>query len=301
MRAEWVAVDWGTSSLRAWAMDGAGAVLDMASADDGMGSLAPAAFEPALLRLISDWLSPDTLTLVLACGMVGARQGWIEAAYAETPCPPLSTGNLTQAPAQDPRLDVRIVPGLCQIVPPDVVRGEETQIAGLLAHRPDFDGTICLPGTHTKWAEISDGMVQSFRTMMTGELFALLSDNSILRHSVGAEDGFDEDAFATAVSSTLDNPASLAGGLFGIRAASLLANQRPAEARATLSGLLIGTEIAALPHSEGPVLVVGADQLAEHYTSALALAGREAEAIPADAITLDGLRQAYASVKEHQE
>lgn len=298
MQADWVAVDWGTSSLRAWAMDSAGAVLDMATAEDGMGGLEPNAFEPALLSLIDGWLVRDTQTLVLACGMVGARQGWVEAAYSETPCPPLATGNLTRAPAQDPRLDVRIVPGLCQTAPPDVMRGEETQIAGLLSQHSGFEGTICLPGTHTKWAEISEGLVQSFRTAMTGELFALLSDSSILRHSLDEDGTFDEEAFAAAVSGTLDNPAALAGELFGIRAASLLTGQSPAKARATLSGLLIGSEVAGLQRSHSPVLVIGADRLADHYKTALALAGRKADAIPADAITLNGLRQAYAALKE---
>ena len=86
----------------------------------------------------------------------------------------------TKPPTADPRLDVHILPGLSQAEPPDVMRGEETQIAGMLAATPDFDGLVCLPGTHTKWARVSEGRVTDFRTAMTGELFALVSGHSTL-------------------------------------------------------------------------------------------------------------------------
>ena len=130
---DFVAVDWGTSRLRAWSVGTGGVVLAHAASDEGMGGLARDGFEPALLRLIGGWLAEGRSTPVIACGMVGARQGWIGAAYAEVPCPPLDPGRMARAARRDPRIAVHVVPGLCQRAPADVMRGEETQIAGFLA------------------------------------------------------------------------------------------------------------------------------------------------------------------------
>lgn len=290
---DWIAVDWGTSQLRVWAM-AAGRVLAAARSDDGMGRLSPAGFEPALLRLIEPWLGAAQMRVV-ACGMVGARQGWAEAPYRPVPCAPVAPGALMKV-MSDPRLDVRIVPGLSQSKPAaDVMRGEETQIAGVLATLPDFDGIVCLPGTHTKWAHLSAGEVVSFQTFLTGEMFALLAGQSVLRHSVGSE-GWDDAAFAEAVADAITSPARVAARLFGLRAEALLADLAPETARARLSGLLIGAELAAArPYWLGQrVVIVGADALAGAYAAALAAQGVAAETLPAEAMTLAGLVLAQA-------
>ena len=130
MDISWIAVDWGTSNLRAWAMGPQGP-LAQATSDDGMGKLTPDQFEPALLRLIGPWLTtPQT---VLACGMVGARQGWVEAKYRSLPCTPVDAAAILHVPTNDPRITFHIAPGLSQNRPADVMRGEETQVAGVLA------------------------------------------------------------------------------------------------------------------------------------------------------------------------
>ena len=291
--ADWIAVDWGTSNLRVWHMRDAQPLAE-ASSDKGMGGLSPEQFEPALLDLIDAWLPDGERTLVLACGMVGARQGWAEAAYAEVPAPPVSAANCTRVPAIDPRLDMRIIPGLCQMDPPDVMRGEETQISGFLAGRPGHEGTLCLPGTHTKWVRVADGHVQSFRTMMTGELFGLLSTHSVLRHSVA--EGVDNEAFAGAARRAQADPSALAGALFGIRAASLLSDLDGAQGGSRLSGLLIGAEIAAARPS-GPITIIGTGTLAGLYHDALALAGHEVEIADARGVTLAGLCAAYREIR----
>lgn len=293
----WIAVDWGTSHLRAFAMDAGGQVLDRAQSEDGMGRLGQAEFEPALLRLVGPWLGAAPVT-VLACGMVGARQGWIEATYQPVPCKP-AEGGLTRAPARDPRLDVRILPGLSQASPPDVMRGEETQILGVLAQAPEFDGVVALPGTHTKWAHISAGEVVSFQTAMTGELFALLGEHSVLRHSLG--DGApDADAFDAAVAETLSRPERLAQSLFGIRAASLLSDQSGSVARGRLSGLLIGAELAAArPYWLGrEIALVGSPALSELYARALQSQGVSAKIHSGDELTLKGLARAYETLRK---
>ena len=184
MTAAWIAVDWGSSNLRAWAIDAAGAVVAEGAAADGASSLAPDGFEPALLAVIDRWLAPDARTDVIVCGMAGARGAWAEAAYAHGPLP-ADAGLLRAGPDRAiPRLSVRILPGLRQDRPADVMRGEETQIAGLVAAEPGFDGVACLPGTHTKWAHVAAGEVVSFASYMTGEVFALLSGASVLRKTL---------------------------------------------------------------------------------------------------------------------
>jgi 2-dehydro-3-deoxyphosphogalactonate aldolase len=194
-------------------------------------------FEPALLSLIAPWLGERTVQ-VIVCGMAGARQGWAEAPYAAVPCAPV--GAAVQAPAQDPRLDVRLLAGLSQTNPPDVIRGEETQIAGLLAADPGFDGVVCLPGTHCKWVHVTGGPgggeVFHFASFMTGEVFDLLSRASVLRHTV-AEAGHDASAFAEALDEAMSRPERAFARLFSLRAEALLGEADPAAARARLSGL----------------------------------------------------------------
>ena len=292
---DWIAVDWGTSNLRAWAMSSADRPLATAQSDSGMARLSgPAAFEPALLDLIRPWLGSRPLTAI-ACGMVGARQGWREAPYARAPCPPLSAA-LVPAPTTTPGLTVLIIPGVAQDDPADVMRGEETQIAGYLRQTAGRDGILCLPGTHTKWVRLASGRIETFRTVMTGELFATLSTQTVLRHSVATE-GWDDDAFAAALAEGLARPGDLTARLFGLRAESLLHGARPETARARLSGLLIGAELAttrAFWQGAG-VTIIGAGTLARLYQSALKAQGARAQTADATAITLAGLTAARRS------
>jgi 2-dehydro-3-deoxygalactonokinase len=285
---DWIAVDWGTTNLRAWAMRGDEPLAE-AGSSQGMGTLAPAGFEPALRALLAPW-GAEGLPVV-ACGMVGARQGWVEAAYRRVPAPPLpERGGLTRAPGG---LDVRIVPGLAQDDPPDVMRGEETKVAGVLALRPGWDGALMMPGTHPKWIAVAGGEVTGFRTFLTGELFAALAGQTVLRHSVGPG-GWDEPAFLAAVAEALAEPQALAARLFRIRAETLLCGLAPAAARARLSGLLIGAELAAArPWWLGVRLaLVGQGENAEAYAAALAAQGLRPERIDAETVTLGGLAAA---------
>lgn len=297
---DWIAVDWGTSNLRVWAMGKTGSVLAESGSDEGMGSLDRTGFEPALMRLIEGWLPASATVPVIACGMVGARQGWVEATYRAVPCTPVATdGGMTRPPVTDQRISVHIVPGLSQSRPADVMRGEETQIAGFLAARPDYDGVLCLPGTHSKWVHISLGEVVSFQTFMTGELFSLLSRQSVLRHGLSG-DGWNDDAFAGAVSDALSRPERLGSSLFTLRAEGLLHGLDAASTRARLSGLLIGSELAAArPYWLGQeVAIIGAETLSRAYVSALAQQGVSAGRVDVGEMTLAGLAAARAGMKE---
>lgn len=291
---DWIAVDWGTTNLRAYAMQGA-TVLARAGSDDGMGKLAADGFEPALMALITDWLGTGSVP-VIACGMVGSRQGWVEAPYRTVPCTPLAD-TLTPAPTSG-ALDVRVVSGLSQASPADVMRGEETQVAGFLALNPGWDGVLCMPGTHTKWVHLSAGEVVSFQTFMSGELFALISTQSVLRHSLDA-DGWDADAFVDAVSDAMSRPEALAARLFGLRAGNLLQGIEAGVTRATLSGLLIGAELAAArAYWLGQnIAILGTNDQARAYQEALRPQGVEAMLVDTEKATLAGLTAAYRNTK----
>ena len=299
MTPEWLAVDWGTSRLRVWLMGAGGAVLDQRRSDRGMGQLAREQFEPALMALIGDALPARGPVPVIVCGMAGSRQGWAEAPYSSVPCAPPSIGDAVSVDSDDPRLSVSIVPGIKQTAPPDVMRGEETQIAGCLADMPGFDGVLCLPGTHTKWVHVSAGEVVSFRTFMTGELFALLEQASVLRHSVTGED-WDDAAFAAAIEDAIARPATVAAGLFSIRAGALLDGTGAGASRARLSGLLIGCELAgARPYWLGQdIRVVGTGGIAGAYHAALAAQGASVATVAGEGMVLGGLRAAHDRLHE---
>ena len=293
----WVAVDWGTSNLRAYLMGSDGAVLAELQSDQGMGSLTPDAFEPVLLDLLADYLPENGALPVLCCGMVGARQGWQEAPYTTTPCKAAGAAQPVVAPTVDPRLSVRILPGVSQASPADVMRGEETQIAGFLARFPKFDGVLCLPGTHSKWVRISAEEIVSFQTFMTGELFDLLTQHSVLRHAF-TTDAMDLAAFRDAVDSAMSRPQAIASRLFAIRAEGLLNNQEPEVARGQLSGYLLGMELAAArPYWLGmDVAIIGAPALSGLYQEALSAQGCPARLQDAAGLTVAGLKAAYETL-----
>ena len=298
MTIRWIAIDWGTPNLRAWAMGDAGPLAE-ATSQTGMGQLAPSQFEPALIALIAPWLTAP-VTRVLSCGMIGARQGWQEAPYRQIPCSPLAASDLLRVRARDPRLDLYIAPGLIQPEPADVMRGEETRIAGVLAQRPDFGGIICHPGTHSKWVQIADGKVIAFQTYLTSELFALLSTRSVLRH--GLAEGWDDTAFDQGVDEALSRPEKIAARLFSLRAEFLLHGLDPAKARARLSGLLIGIELAGAKSYwlGGRIMLVGSASLAAGYDRALKAQGLVPELLDATTCTLAGLQQLHLMMEPPQ-
>lgn len=305
IHCEWIAVDWGTTHLRVWAMDAEDNVLASQSSAEGMSSLTPEQFEPTLLALIADWLQEDRCLPVMSCGMLGASQGWHEAPYQQTPCAP--SQHLTRVPMQSQHIDVYICAGLKQISPADVMRGEETQIAGLFTEYPDFNGVICLPGTHSKWSVVKDQSLTQFNTFMTGELFSLISKQSILRHQIDS-DAFDEPIFIETVKQVLEQPEKSMASLFRIRADGLLNNLPAGVALARLSGILIGSELASasdywLPvkESQGVIHVIGSSALAHCYQLALATQACKTLSHDVSTMTRNGLIVAYHNFKKEHD
>jgi 2-dehydro-3-deoxygalactonokinase len=290
-----IVADWGTSNLRVWGIDHQGKVVNTITNGKGMSSLMPSEFEPYLIGLIENWLPEEKNAKcpIIICGMAGAKTGWKEAAYLKAPCPPINEEKIIQVETEDQRISVSIIPGIMQKSPPDVMRGEETQIAGYLSKNPDFDGIICLPGTHTKWVHISAGEIVSFKTFMTGEIFLSLSEYSILKSSVQS-DGLDLTSFLEAFEDTYSNPALLSSKLFGLRAADLLENTSSKLLKSKLSGYLIGSELAgAKSYWLGQnIVMIGNDDLCILYQKALKKLGLNATIENTQSVTLYGLQQA---------
>ncbi|MDG4721796.1 MULTISPECIES: 2-dehydro-3-deoxygalactonokinase [Thalassospira] len=296
----WIAVDWGTSNLRVWAMGDSADILAEAQSPLGMNAIAgddKLSFEGVLVGLIDGWLAPDARDVpVVICGMAGAKQGWREAPYCDVPASSSDLAHGAVNPnVRDPRITVSILPGLCQREDADVMRGEETQLVGFMKQNPDFAGWVCLPGTHSKWARVADGKITGFRTYMSGEVFALLSQNSILRHSVG--DDWDDAAFADAIRAAKAQPSGFLHSLFTVRAGALVAREGQAvpSGVAVLSGTVIGAEIAdvlGLLQMDEEIALIGAGKLASLYQEALAVHGHKATPMDGTSITLAGLTQA---------
>lgn len=279
-----IAIDWGTSNVRCWLMASDGQVLARARSDKGMSRLSPSDYPDALTELIADFpVLPDNLPVII-CGMAGAKTGWQEAPYIAVPAAFSALG--AQAVAiTHPSFDIRIIPGLAQIdsVMPDVMRGEETLLYGAHLSGALRDGAkIVLPGTHAKWVTISGQEITQFSTTMTGELYHLLSMQSLLAASLET-DIFDEVAFCNGVQDGYTHPETVISKLFALRAGPLLGVGDKTSGASLLSGRLIGAEIATnYKAGDGAVLLVASGSAAALYQSAFAQLQIESDVIAAD-------------------
>ena len=300
IEADWVAVDWGTSNLRVWGIGVSGDVLFRHTSDQGMSKLAPDAYPHVLGGLLAGDFAPAGGPIdVLVCGMAGARQGWMEAPYLDAPADLGALAAGAVAPASPgTRLSARILPGVCQRLAgaEDVMRGEETQLLGLGTLWPGFSGVVCMPGTHSKWVQLTGRRVERFATAMTGELFEVLRTHSVLRHSLGGQlQGPNRDeGFKAGLAAGIEAPQKLPAALFKVRAGSLLSGRTPDWCAGFLSGLLIGSEIGAHRDwvGESEIAIVGDAGLAELYARGLAMMGGKARIVDGIEATLAGLKTA---------
>lgn len=264
-----IALDWGTSSLRAMRMDEHGAVLETRRRPWGIRQLPAGGFSGALDVMLDGWPSLPCI----ASGMVGSRNGWREVTYLDLPA-----GGDQLAAALDHGNGLAIVPGLRNPRGPDVMRGEETQIVGLMArHAAAADATVLLPGTHSKWVSLKQGVVHDFCTLMTGELFALLRNYSILGAGIDADASTgDDSAFVDGVREARDSGAAGAlSRLFATRARMLDGALLPSSIPDYLSGLLIGEEFRAMQadrrmRTDQPLWLIGDASLCARYRLAAA-------------------------------
>lgn len=250
-------IDWGTSNLRVWIISAKKGGEKKIVSSQGAGRLSSDQFYGIIKNILREAgieLSNRERFPVVICGMAGSRNGWVEASYLPVPVSCFQTPKAAVY-IQTDDLDVYILPGLAQqnSETPDVMRGEETQLLGLCVQRPDFSGLVCLPGTHSKWALLERGTVSSFQTAMTGELFALLSKQSVLSHIIGESDLFDprDENFKNGVWAGYNHSERIIFDIFSIRARGLLFSCLGAAAAARLSGMLIGAEISAATKGKG--------------------------------------------------
>jgi 2-dehydro-3-deoxygalactonokinase len=296
--AAFVVVDWGTSSFRGWLMSADGEALAESRGGEGMLHCAGTGFAPVLRDHLARLGAPAGAP-VLICGMAGARQGWTEAPYLKTPTrlDALHEGAIRiDAPG-----DIRILPGIAQARHdrPDVMRGEETQLLGVT--EPDFTGLVCIPGTHSKWIRIEEGRVVEFSTYMTGELFSVIAQHSILVHAIETmgSPATDIEPFRDGLATALAAPTALTASLFRLRAAQLLGFEQRADGAARLSGLLIGTEIADALRRHGPrqsVRLIAAGPLGRLYEAALSAQGLDVTTVDAEQASRLGLAKAATRI-----
>jgi 2-dehydro-3-deoxygalactonokinase len=298
IKAKWIAADWGTTHMRAWAVGEEDSVLAFRESNEGMKDLQQNEFEPVLLRLIESWLDDAIVTTVMACGMVGAKQGWVETPYLKTPCVPLDNNQLTTANTHDKRIKVHLVPGVMQLHTADIMRGEETQIAGFINKNLDFNGVVCLPGTHAKWVNINEGQITSFKTFMTGELFGVISSHTLIRHSISIK-GWNQESFEEGVLEGFKSPGLIASNLFSLRSESIVNDLDCDQARSTLSGLLLGVELnGAQSYWKGnKVTLIGSELLSNIYYQGLKILSGQSQLFSPETATLSGLSSAYKEIR----
>jgi 2-dehydro-3-deoxygalactonokinase len=289
-----IAVDWGTSNRRAWALGPKGEVLAAKSDDQGLLAIKDRAFAESLRSFAGDWLKVGVP--VVMAGMVGSRAGWREAQYLETPVDLVKIGGRLTEIADFAGNAVRIVPGAArnEATGADVMRGEECQMLGALLTRGQRDGVFLLPGTHAKWAILKNGILTDFRTYMTGELYGHLRKGGSLSQVMpgpAEKETFDGTAFDRGFQTAFASDApAITHLLFTVRSLSLFARLMPAEAPSYLSGLLIGTEMKdALgwlkAHNAGThVTAIGSAKLLETYDRAARHGGISLDRVESDDI-----------------
>jgi 2-dehydro-3-deoxygalactonokinase len=288
-------VDWGTSNARAWLMAEDGRQLAASQSGTGINHVEDRDFTGAFSALTRDLTSEALPTLM--SGMIGSRQGWVEAPYLACP---VSLKDLAQQLVPVPDMaHIRIVPGVHLQTSDgrnDVMRGEEVQIAGALElTKASGDMLMCLPGTHSKWAKVESGRLVDFSTSMTGEVYSALADHTILG-ALLPDQGNAEDISDAGFSQGLVRSGEDGGmlhHLFGVRAEGLFESIAAEDLQGFLSGILIGHEVRdmlARYAGTDPVTVIGDKLLAAHYVHAISSLDRSVTALDAEQATIAGLQ-----------
>jgi 2-dehydro-3-deoxygalactonokinase len=279
-----IAVDWGTTNRRAYCLSSSGACEREFEDGQGVLSVPPGGF-PAAIAEIRNRLGD--LPLLLA-GMVGSNRGWIEAPYVQCPA---GTADLAKMLCWAGDREA-IVPGVSYLGPgrADIMRGEEVQLLGAIAEgQVPLDALVCHPGTHNKWVLVEGGRIASFRTVMTGELFNLLRQHSILADLL-KPDAEPNDAFRRGVRHALDAE-DLTSELFAVRARVILGEDRREDAASYTSGLLIGADAKiGIGGKDALVHVMGRAELTRLYAEAIRETGCRVVELDGEKSFLSGIR-----------
>jgi 2-dehydro-3-deoxygalactonokinase len=302
-----VAGDWGTSHLRLSLCDETGSEL-AGKRGPGVSALAGNVAEK-FFSLVEEWDRDYGALPVVLCGMAGSTIGWRNVSYMPCPADPHAIASMALRFEERDR-SIAIAPGVScrnRLVSPDVMRGEETQILGALRSRPELNVGIrllCMPGTHTKWVILNDGIIEHFLTGVTGELFDILCRHSVLVRAQDTGDAVGSRAFVDALEQTKLHPdAELIHLLFGARSRQLMGELKNKDAAAYLSGLVIGQDVAGAARLfrnelsiSRHVVVIGAPELSELYSMALTSRGLGVTKIDGAGASLAGLTALHASL-----
>ncbi len=296
--------DWGTSSLRIWLVDREGTVLSKRRCGKGMKRAAEIGFERVLENELECLDAPPQAPAVI-CGMAGARGGWLETGYQDVKAP-LSDVIHSSVRSHSGRRNIHILPGIARIDAnrPDIMRGEETILLGLGALGLLSEvRLVCIPGTHAKWIRIEAARILDFKTHMTGELFGAIACHTILSQSICTGSSpmgpRETDAFRLGIKTAWREPTGLTHHLFNIRANAVLFDADPGILAATLSGLLIGSEIFAELGDRTDTLsmtLLASGNLANLYLMAMQTRGIDCVVVDAERAALVGLSRAAAEL-----
>jgi 2-dehydro-3-deoxygalactonokinase len=271
-----IGVDWGTSSFRAALMSSDGRVLSDISADAGITRVTGASFGEVLDAHVGPWRSAHPDARLMLSGMIGSRNGWVEAPYARAPAGAADLAEaLVEIPGNSGAAPILLVPGV-DISPeagaPDVMRGEETQIIGSDAVNV-ARATVVAPGSHTKWVQVEGGRIAGFRTYMSGEVFHALRSHTILSAFATEQGARDDDAFRSGVQRFADPAAQadLLAEIFSARTLPLTGQMAPESVSDYLSGLVIGAEVrhGLAAGQPAAITLIGSDELTARYDLAL--------------------------------
>lgn len=293
-----VAVDWGNSNFRAYLLGQEGSIIDERALPMGVKIL-PRKDQPGFLASqIAEWIATHKPKAVLLFGMVGSELGLKEVPMRAAPigldalASHLSPLQLSVLPP------TFIVPGISAPGPVQgMMRGEEVLTSGALILSGQANGELCLPGTHSKWVHVENGMITSIRTQMTGELFALVREHSMLSASLDrSHEEIEDHAFAAGVELIKDG-VNILEAIFSLRSEMLHGTDIGAVGRTSkLSGLLIGAEIRAVSATKDEIYLVADSPLAHQYEHAFQIMGRTAKTIETRAAMVAGIISIFASL-----
>ena len=275
MQKSFIALDWGTTSFRAYLVGVDGAVKDQFASPEGILAVKDQGFEAVLESHIGDW---DKALPVVASGMITSRQGWIELPYAECPAGLSDLASHMKVHQTASGRTIHFITGMhhkSASIGHDVMRGEETQVFGSVESGANH---FVAPGTHSKWIDVAQNKITGFSSYMTGEVFALLRNHSILgRLMTGDSD--DEGAFIKGVEKALADPAGFLHSIFSVRTLGLFNDMRPEQLASYLSGIVIGTEVAHATANNGRAakyVVLASAGIGARYVQAMTHAGLNA-------------------------
>ena len=289
-KIDWIAVDWGTTNFRAWLIKN-DKVLKEVDKPNGIKNISNKNFEDTLVKNINIPKNINSKIKIVSCGMIGSKQGWLNSGYEKNLN--LKKNILVKVKTKNKYLDFYIVKGLCQNNPYDVIRGEETQVLGYLQNNKNFSGIICLPGTHSKWIKISNGKIVKFKTYMTGELFEIISNNSILSHSI-IDKKINTKVFKNSVLLSQKKNFNLFDYLFEFRSRTLLSKKKYYP-KSELIAYLIGNEIKSNINSAKvtKVIIIGSKYNSKLYSQAMHVLKIKNKIVDSKNTTIAGLKTLF--------